>query len=329
MRAIFLEVSRSAGVLDQTFSETFNEPPTQSSGVRQSLSRSTNTQGVHRDSGEDALPTRQHHRDSGQRVQRNGSSELRHGESNDAGDTGIPRCEGHGLPCIERVVSRDGPNKGRVFFVCPRPQSEQCNFFAWASDGTPADPSVSVKCSGHNEACVERTVKKEGPNKGRCFYSCRRSQMDGSCGFFLWKDEAEAAASGTATSSSRGTNPPAPSSAPKCSGHDVACTLRTTRKPGANQNRQFYTCALQAAENCGFFLWKDEHEGSSDGRRNPESRRSAPSSSSNQDGGSTPTCECGLAGILLTCRNGTNKGRTFFKCPNEQGNQCGFFEWAS
>lgn len=46
-------------------------------------------------------------------------------------------------------------------------------------------------CSGHNEACVLRTVKKSGPNKDRQFWVCARpvgnkGDPQVRCGFFKW-----------------------------------------------------------------------------------------------------------------------------------------------
>ncbi|KAH9307712.1 hypothetical protein KI387_035623, partial [Taxus chinensis] len=34
----------------------------------------------------------------------------------------VPLCEGHGEPCVARVVKKEGPNIGRGFYVCARPQ---------------------------------------------------------------------------------------------------------------------------------------------------------------------------------------------------------------
>ena len=51
-------------------------------------------------------------------------------------------------------------------------------------------------CRGHVEKCVVRVVKKEGPNRGRTFYTCARADGDwpknqeANCGFFQWKGEA-------------------------------------------------------------------------------------------------------------------------------------------
>jgi hypothetical protein len=50
-------------------------------------------------------------------------------------------------------------------------------------------------CRGHVEKCVVRVVKKEGPNRGRTFYTCARADGDwpknqeANCGFFQWKGE--------------------------------------------------------------------------------------------------------------------------------------------
>ncbi len=46
-------------------------------------------------------------------------------------------------------------------------------------------------CSGHGEACVLRTVLKDGPNRGRKFYVCRRpdgAPPAGRCDTFIWED---------------------------------------------------------------------------------------------------------------------------------------------
>uniref|UniRef100_H3C1E6 DNA-(apurinic or apyrimidinic site) endonuclease n=1 Tax=Tetraodon nigroviridis TaxID=99883 RepID=H3C1E6_TETNG len=48
-----------------------------------------------------------------------------------------PSCKVHKEPCVLRTVKKDGPNMGRQFFVCARPQGHasnpdaRCNFFEW------------------------------------------------------------------------------------------------------------------------------------------------------------------------------------------------------
>lgn len=52
-----------------------------------------------------------------------------------------PPCKVHGEPCVLRTVKKAGPNMGRQFFVCARPQGHasnpqaRCNFFAWVDKG--------------------------------------------------------------------------------------------------------------------------------------------------------------------------------------------------
>lgn len=52
-----------------------------------------------------------------------------------------PSCKGHREPCVLRTVKKDGPNMGRQFFVCARPQGHisnpdaRCNFFEWVDKG--------------------------------------------------------------------------------------------------------------------------------------------------------------------------------------------------
>lgn len=51
----------------------------------------------------------------------------------------VPVCEGHGEPCVARVVKKGGPNIGRGFYVCARakgPASNReacCSHFEWSS----------------------------------------------------------------------------------------------------------------------------------------------------------------------------------------------------
>lgn len=32
------------------------------------------------------------------------------------------------------TVKKEGPNKGRQFYACAKPQNEQCDFFEWADN---------------------------------------------------------------------------------------------------------------------------------------------------------------------------------------------------
>lgn len=70
---------------------------------------------------------------------------------------------------------RKGPNQGRQFYCCPRAdRSEQCNIFVWLDESNGAAGSgrgassfgsggegEGRVCSGHQEPCALRTVRKE------------------------------------------------------------------------------------------------------------------------------------------------------------------------
>eukprot|EP00041_Stephanoeca_diplocostata_P032104 m.1019247 g.1019247 ORF g.1019247 m.1019247 type:complete len:952 (-) comp24086_c0_seq46:4053-6908(-) len=81
------------------------------------------------------------------------------------------------------------------------------------------------KC-GCGQAANARTVQKEGPNKGRPFFTCA------SCSFFQWGDVA---------------TPNVPEVVCKCSKPARVCVVR---KDGHNKGRSFHTCAT-----CNFFQW--------------------------------------------------------------------------
>uniref|UniRef100_A0AAV2KL87 DNA topoisomerase n=1 Tax=Knipowitschia caucasica TaxID=637954 RepID=A0AAV2KL87_KNICA len=125
-----------------------------------------------------------------------------------------------GQDAILLTVRKDGPNQGRQFYKC---NAGSCNFFLWADEcaqqGPPGPPMPPPpKCSqarpslgfrnttgdgswsgdsgdrlaevmcNCNLAAVTRTVQKDGPNKGRTFYTCGKPREQ-QCGFFQWGDE--------------------------------------------------------------------------------------------------------------------------------------------
>ncbi|XP_063792425.1 DNA-(apurinic or apyrimidinic site) endonuclease 2 isoform X2 [Pseudophryne corroboree] len=56
-----------------------------------------------------------------------------------------PNCKGHGEPCVLRTVKKAGPNCGRQFYVCARPEGHssnpqaRCNFFLWVNKKAATD----------------------------------------------------------------------------------------------------------------------------------------------------------------------------------------------
>ncbi|KAH9985368.1 hypothetical protein BJV77DRAFT_1032773 [Russula vinacea] len=106
-----------------------------------------------------------------------------------------------------RTVRKESENKGRRFRRCGQP--EDCNFFEWADElpqegkaklsRPPNLPSIPAKRSRTDDAAskkycqcdltaVLKTVKKEGPNQGKLYWSCPNSQT-AACNFFEWDDE--------------------------------------------------------------------------------------------------------------------------------------------
>ncbi|ESO84773.1 hypothetical protein LOTGIDRAFT_168441, partial [Lottia gigantea] len=109
------------------------------------------------------------------------------------------------------TVRKDGPNQGRQFYKCSKPQGTGCNFFLWADENNPNNNSSNnfthrndgninqtsfnrqvnntdnVQCNCNVEA-RSLVVQKEGPNKGKSFYGCPKPRNEG-CGFFQWADQ--------------------------------------------------------------------------------------------------------------------------------------------
>lgn len=143
----------------------------------------------------------------------------------------VPQCE-CGQPAGERTTMKEGPNKGRKFWVCV--SATKCKYFKWSDEMAtgnttaprgPVPPAIPAKrtrevglhltfyASGilnilqqqaeSDRKClcgleaVSRTVTKESPNKGLKFWVCPNSGDD-KCKFFEWdipQDDAPAAGS--------------------------------------------------------------------------------------------------------------------------------------
>lgn len=74
--------------------------------------------------------------DGGAGVTRPGSAGMAPGASRPGfmgeADEGAPKCR-CGESAVKRTVRKEGPNKGKEFFVCRKPQGGQCRYFEWAS----------------------------------------------------------------------------------------------------------------------------------------------------------------------------------------------------
>jgi hypothetical protein len=60
-----------------------------------------------------------------------------------------------GLPAIERVARKEGPNQGRRFVSCPKASVSRCNFFRWL------DPINVSKLREMEEKMVNEATQTE------------------------------------------------------------------------------------------------------------------------------------------------------------------------
>ncbi|POY75102.1 DNA topoisomerase III [Rhodotorula taiwanensis] len=157
------------------------------------------------------------------------------------------------------------------------------------------------------EPAVERTVVKEGANKGRHFYGCAKPREE-SCGFFAWADEQGNGGGGPRAQTNGRGAPTVPQKrrAPTAPRHnfedrdqndEASCecglkpALLTVSKEGPNQGRSFYKCSkISKSSQCGYFAWADEIDS---GDRNVRQRSmSRKVTASRNNGGPAPTGEC-------------------------------------
>ena len=118
-----------------------------------------------------------------------------------------------GIPAASRTVRKDGPNKGRDFFCCSKPQGDQCGFFKFADEvvgssnqgggvagaaygggagfggGGNVGGAVDAPVCQCGQVKVMRTVRKEGPTKDKQFFCCPKDREQQCQQSFQWADE--------------------------------------------------------------------------------------------------------------------------------------------
>nr|XP_012617281.1 transcription termination factor 2 [Microcebus murinus] len=94
----------------------------------------------------------------------------------------VVRCPEHGTFCLLKTGVRDGPNKGKSFYVC---RADTCGFVR------ATDVPVS-HCLLHEDFVVELQglLLPEGKKEYRLFFRCMRSKAEGKhwCGSVPWQD---------------------------------------------------------------------------------------------------------------------------------------------
>ena len=109
----------------------------------------------------------------------------------------IPKCNCN-QDAVSKTVRKEGPNVGRIFYSCSKPEGQRCSYFVFEDEagnsiksGQDRNPKRddTIQCECKLFAKLE-TVFKDGPNKGRQFYSCVKSS--GRCGFLQWLEAGSA-----------------------------------------------------------------------------------------------------------------------------------------
>jgi len=204
-----------------------------------------------------------------------------------------PQVEGPSCPCgvpsIQLTTRKEGPNCGRTFYKCSKPQGEHCNYFQWADEPprVPGQAPQQQQADGPPCLCgqptAQRTTRKEGPNLNRVFNTCAKPQGE-QCGYFQWADEAP------------------PVVGPPC-GCGTASISRTVAKEGPNKGRPYVSCPTRK---CNFFQWMDEEHGQAANGAVPTPTRAGKGGGGASGGKGSEVCfKCGMTGHWAS------------SCPNE------------
>ncbi|NXN80012.1 TTF2 factor, partial [Bombycilla garrulus] len=94
-------------------------------------------------------------------------------------------CAEHGSLCFLKTGVRDGPNKGKSFYVCGTHGPADCGFILPA-------PVPASHCLIHEDCVVELQVLVQQPDRDeyQLFYRCLKSKLNGKkwCGSVPWQD---------------------------------------------------------------------------------------------------------------------------------------------
>lgn len=94
---------------------------------------------------------------------------------NEDGGIQNPTCPGHAEPCAMKTVTKEGPNKGRQFYVCSR-STDQCKCFIWADETTPNSSNFNNFSSNSNSNWNNNSNSNSNWNNTSHFSSNSSSQ---------------------------------------------------------------------------------------------------------------------------------------------------------
>ncbi|XP_052004348.1 transcription termination factor 2 isoform X1 [Xyrauchen texanus] len=95
-------------------------------------------------------------------------------------------CETHGSICLLKTGVKEGPSKGKSFYVCTAHDSSPCNFSLHAE-------IPSSHCLQHEDSMVElqALIYSEKQDKHKLFYRCVLGKTEGRkwCGYVPWREK--------------------------------------------------------------------------------------------------------------------------------------------
>ncbi|XP_023163918.2 DNA topoisomerase 3-alpha isoform X2 [Drosophila hydei] len=270
-------------------------------------------------------------------------------------------CSGCHQPARQQTVLRDGPNKGRHYYKCPKPN--ECKFFQWADHhATAADTTSQISNWGRE------VLESNSSSSGAAAVAREESNSED----FSWGTKAAAQRSNSQDSNvsnwgSGGTMEQNRSSSLKTFGWGTESGAQpgtTVTKASTYNKNSSWGIQPPTQQRAGVQITDDRNNLSSWGTAavNPSNHDwgrsrssqttstwnrndSSYTSTSSQNTGirynssstitvtqrsatdSNPKCNCDKpAKDLIVRKDGPNKGRSFFACANRE-KSCGFFQW--
>ncbi|KNC82673.1 hypothetical protein SARC_05050 [Sphaeroforma arctica JP610] len=236
-------------------------------------------------------------------------------QSNDSN----PSCD-CGEPSTQRTTQKPGPNLGRKFYVCAKPQATKCSYFLW-SDTDGGGMNGNVGHGGGNYGSSSHTNNTSGNYSQNSNHSNRGALLQSTL-----------------------------DSHPRCDCGNPAAE-RTVSKEGANVGKKFFGCGKGEGARCDFFEWKvkENHSHNGSGSMYHSSHgggqhtgngmygNTYANDNSNMQGNyntaassTAPECKCFVSTAERTVqKEGPNKGKRFWTCPFGPSRGCGFFEWVN
>lgn len=87
----------------------------------------------------------------------------------------LPTCLGCGS-ILQRIACKNGANAGREFYSCPRSQKDVKNacsaWHGWTDEAPKTFDPAAPKCKTCQTPMQMGTTTKDGPNKGKRFWTC-------------------------------------------------------------------------------------------------------------------------------------------------------------